>query len=55
LKIKFKLNCYYVKDGSGYVITINAKSVLDLQVLLNPLMPIMMKYKIGIEIENNCN
>jgi len=53
LKTKFKLNCYYIKDGSGYVITINAKSVLDLQVILNPIMPIMMKHKIGIKIENN--
>jgi len=48
LRNKFNLKCYAIQEKTGYVITISAKSVLNLQSLLNPLMPIMMQHKIGM-------
>jgi hypothetical protein len=51
LKNKFHLNCYISKDGSGkgrYLILISSKSLSSLQQLLEPIMPSMMRYKIGL-------
>lgn len=48
LSTKFNLDCYLVVAGSGYVITIAARSVLDLQPILKPIMPSMMMHKIGL-------
>jgi LAGLIDADG DNA endonuclease family len=48
LRTKFNLDCYIVEDRSGYVTTITARSVLDLQPILKPIMPISMMHKIGL-------
>ena len=49
LRSKFNLTCYFVEDSSGYVITIAAKSVIDLRSILEGLMPAMMKHKLGLQ------
>lgn len=48
LNDKFNLNCYVNKQGSGYTIIITAKSVPILQTMLAPIMPAMMRHKIGL-------
>nr|QVG61594.1 hypothetical protein [Rhizoctonia sp.] len=45
---KFKLNCTINKSRNGFVIRISRNSLKDLQTLLEPLMPPMMLYKIGL-------
>ena len=46
---KFNLMSYSLKDGKGnYVIRISSKSIVTLQTLLKPLIPEIMKYKIGL-------
>ena len=49
LNNKFNLISYSLKDGKGnYVIRISSKSIVTLQTLLKPLIPEIMKYKIGL-------
>ena len=48
LRSKFNLSCWAIEEGTGYVITIAASSVLYLQPLLKPIMPSMMMHKIGL-------
>jgi hypothetical protein len=48
LREKFNLNCRAIKDSTGYVINIYPKSIPYLKELLEPLMPSMMKYKLGL-------
>jgi len=45
---KFGLNCAIYKNKGGFIIRISTKSLKDLQTLLEPLMPPMMLYKIGL-------
>jgi hypothetical protein len=54
LRSKFNLDCYLVQDRSGYVTTITAKSVLDLQPILKPIMPNSMMHKIGLNPSREC-
>ena len=48
LNSKWDLKCYKVKRGNSYRIVIPSYSVSSLQSLLAPIMPSMMKYKIGL-------
>jgi len=45
---KFNLKCTINKNRGNYVIRISAESLPILQTLLIPIMPDMMKYKIGL-------
>ena len=49
LRSKYNLTCYLIKERSGYVITIAAKSVISLRPTLEPLIPTMMLHKIGLQ------
>ena len=44
----FNLNCKAIKQSTGYVINIYPKSISYLQELLEPIIPSMMKYKLGL-------
>jgi len=44
----FNLNCKAIKQSTGYVINIYPKSIPYLQDLLEPIIPSMMKYKLGL-------
>ena len=48
LNKKFYFNYYAIKDSKGYVITISSRSIYNMQQLLIPIFPNMMKYKIGL-------
>ena len=48
LNDKFNLKCYIYKQGGGFRIVIPSYSVPVLQSLLSPIMPSMMKHKIGL-------
>ena len=48
LNDKFNLKCYIYKQGNSHRIVIPSYSVSILQTLLAPIMPAMMKHKIGL-------
>lgn len=48
LREKFNLKCRAIKDYTGYVINIYPESIPYLQEILEPLMPSMMKYELGL-------
>jgi hypothetical protein len=48
LNSKWDLKCYKVKRDSSYRIIIPSYSISSLQSLLAPIMPSMMKHKIGL-------
>ena len=48
LNSKWDLKCYKVKRDSSYRIVIPSYSISSLQNLLAPIMPSMMKHKIGL-------
>jgi hypothetical protein len=48
LSNKFNLSCYANKHGEGYTIAIAKKSLPILQTYLEPIMPSMMRSKLGL-------
>ena len=48
LNKNFNLICYKYKVNKGYIVVIPSRSLNQLQLLLKPIMPKMMKFKLGL-------